>query len=340
MNKIANAGSVYLMPDLHCPVSLAMNLFLIRVDKNRANQKYVYHYLRANESYIKQFASGTAATTITKESVRNLNVTLPPLSVQRKIAAVLSAWDDMIENNLRRIKILEEMTQNIYQEWFVKFCYPNKEQVEMIASKVGTIPDGWEVVNLADIVEFIRGVEPGSSKYMDFPKEGYIPFLRVGDLGDRKSNIFVPYSSVNNKIFNKTDIALSLDGTIGIVRLGLVGAYSTGIRKVAIKNTTKISWTYLYCLLRSDYIQEIIKSNAKGTTIIHAGSATEKMVIGLPPMALLECFESKTAPMLKLVLNLVDKVTKLHQTRDLLLSKLISGEIDVSDLDIKVEEDV
>jgi type I restriction enzyme S subunit len=143
---------------------------------------------------------------------------------------------------------------------------------------------------------------------------------------------------VNNKILNKTDIALSLDGTIGIVRLGLVGAYSAGIRKIVIKNSTKISWTYLYCLLRSDYIQEIIKANAKGTTIIHAGSATKKMIIGLPPIALLECFESNTAPLLKLVLNLADKINILRQTRDLLLPKLISGELDVSNIDIKVVE--
>ena len=91
MNKIANAGSVYYMPDLHRPVSLAMNLFLLRTNKNNTDQRYIYYYLKGTEKYIKQFAIGTATTTITKESVRNLEILLPPLPTQRKIAAILSA---------------------------------------------------------------------------------------------------------------------------------------------------------------------------------------------------------------------------------------------------------
>lgn len=143
MNKIANAGSVYYMPDLHRPVSLAMNLFLIGTDKKYTDQRYIYYYLKGNEKYIKQFAIGTAATTITKESVRNLEILLPPLPSQRKIAGILSAYDDLIENNTRRIEILEEMARSIYREWFVKFRFPGHEQVQMVDSELGLIPEGW-----------------------------------------------------------------------------------------------------------------------------------------------------------------------------------------------------
>ena len=77
------------------------------------------------------------------------NVAIPPLPTQRKIAAILSAYDDLIENNLRRIKILEEMAQNLYREWFVKFRFPGHQHARFIDSPLGRIPEGWEVANLS-----------------------------------------------------------------------------------------------------------------------------------------------------------------------------------------------
>jgi type I restriction enzyme S subunit len=337
MNKIANAGSVYRMPNLHRPVSLAMNLFLLRTNGSELNQHFAFYYLKAHEAYIKTFAVGTAATTITKKAVRDLEVTVPPLSTQRKVVDILSAYDNLIENNTRRIQILETMAQAIYQEWFVHFRFPGHGNVKMVASSIGDIPEGWQVKNVSELADFVRGVEPGSQNYSASPIDDAVPFLRVGDMGDRSSDIYIPLSLANNKFLDKEDIAITLDGTVGIVRIGMEGCYSTGIRKVVIKDN-RLAWSFAYCLLKSEHIQRIIRAHAKGTTIIHAGAAVDKMNFALPPLPLMKAFDNLASFLLKKILNLQATNTNLRRTRDLLLPKLISGDLDVSELDIKTAE--
>ncbi len=116
MNKIASPGSVYRMPSLGRPVSLAMNLFLLRTDETRLDQAYAYYWLKANEAHVKSFACGAATATITKKAVRELEIPLPSLSVQRRVAGVLIAYDDLIENSQRRIRKLEAMARTLYRE--------------------------------------------------------------------------------------------------------------------------------------------------------------------------------------------------------------------------------
>ncbi|MGX5078729.1 restriction endonuclease subunit S [Enterobacter mori] len=121
MNKIANAGSVYLMPDLSRPVSLAMNLFLLRVDNSKANPIYVYIFLKINESYVKQFANGSVTKTITKDAVRNLDIVLPPRAEQDKIARSYQIISNKINNNNKINHTLEQMAQALFKSWFVDF---------------------------------------------------------------------------------------------------------------------------------------------------------------------------------------------------------------------------
>jgi len=99
--------------------------------------------------------------TSTPSILRSVSVVHPPLPTQRKIADILSAYDDLIENNTRRIAILEEMAQQLYQEWFVHFRYPGHENVPLVDSELGPIPEGWEVKRLGDIArEVRRSVDP------------------------------------------------------------------------------------------------------------------------------------------------------------------------------------
>ncbi|WFW81723.1 restriction endonuclease subunit S [Citrobacter braakii] len=131
MNKIANAGSVYLMPDLSRPVSLAMNLFLLRVDNNKANPIYVYIFLKINESYVKQFANGSVTKTITKDAVRNLDIVLPPRTEQDKIARSYQIISNKINNNNKINQTLEQMAQALFKSWFVDF-EPVKAKISVL----------------------------------------------------------------------------------------------------------------------------------------------------------------------------------------------------------------
>jgi len=115
------------------------------VDTDNHDPKYVYYLLRQQAGRVKALASGAATPIVNKSTFSNLRVLVPSLPAQRKTAAVLSAYDELIENNTRRIKILEEMAQAIYREWFVNFRFPGYEKVEMVDSQLGPIPEGWEV---------------------------------------------------------------------------------------------------------------------------------------------------------------------------------------------------
>lgn len=121
MNKIANAGSSYLMPDLQVPVSLAMNLFLLRVDDTKANPIYVYIYLKINEAYVKSFANGSVTKTITKDAVRNLEIELPSRAIQDRIVDQFTCVNDKIILNRQINQTLEQMAQALFKSWFVDF---------------------------------------------------------------------------------------------------------------------------------------------------------------------------------------------------------------------------
>jgi len=114
------------------------------VDTTRHDPFFVYYLLSTYADAVKAIAGGAATPIVNKTSFENIEVIVPPLSTQRKIAAILSVYDDLIENNLRRIKILEEMAQNLYREWFVKFRFPGHEKVKMVDSRLGKIPEGWK----------------------------------------------------------------------------------------------------------------------------------------------------------------------------------------------------
>lgn len=121
MNKIANAGSTYLMPDLGGEVSLAMNLFLLRVDQNLANPTYIYLYLKLNEAYVKSFANGSVTKTITKDAVRNLEIELPNRQLQNAIVERFNNLNDRIRLIQHNNQTLEQMAQALFKSWFVDF---------------------------------------------------------------------------------------------------------------------------------------------------------------------------------------------------------------------------
>lgn len=124
MNKIANAGSIYRMPELNRPVSLAMNLFLIRFSDEKANQIFMYYYLKQNERYIKTFAEGSVTKTIRKDAVRNLDVKIPVLQEQIEILNILNNLDKKITLLRQQNQDLEELAQTLFKRWFVEFEFP------------------------------------------------------------------------------------------------------------------------------------------------------------------------------------------------------------------------
>ncbi|MYE90310.1 hypothetical protein F4X33_15085, partial [Candidatus Poribacteria bacterium] len=166
------------------------NTIVAQPKDNSFDIEYVYYLL--GELNLNRYAGGSAQPLLTQTVLRQVPTLIPPLSTQRKIAAVLRAYDDLIENNTRRIEILEEMAGAIYREWFVEFRFPGHEGVSMVESELGLIPQGWEVKRLSDLVEtqygytesaieedvgpkFVRGKDINKNSYIDWDTVPFCP---------------------------------------------------------------------------------------------------------------------------------------------------------------------
>lgn len=303
----------------------------INVDQNELTYEFLFYLMNTNSvrGQILGSATGSTVRHTSPSRIYNVNVQLPPLPVQHRIAGILSAYDELIENNERRIEILEAMARAIYREWFTYLRFPGHELASQIPSPLGEIPQGWEVRRVADFAEFTKGFEPGSAAYKKQSDVGLVRFLRVGDLSKRNSGLFVDADLAKGRVLQPLDIAITLDGSVGEVKLGLSGAYSSGIRRVDIKDPQRLGWAFAYQLLLSDSIQAVIHAHAKGTTIKHAGTAVAALVYVSPTKDVIENYERIAAPLMRQVLVLQEQVENLRRTRDLLLPRLLSGELDV-----------
>jgi type I restriction enzyme, S subunit len=324
----APVGNVAMIPEGLTPC-LGQRTVLLRPKKDMILPKYLCYYLLSSEmqNLITSLSSGATVDHLNMKDIRSLELgDIPTLSFQQKTSDILSAYDDLIENNLKRIKLLEQAAQNIYKEWFVNMRFPGYENTP-INEDTG-LPEGWEEAFVNDYFEFERGIEVGSKNYLNKKTNSTIPFLRVGSLGDRGDNIYTKISLVKGKILKFNDLCISLDGSIGLVGYGLEGAYSTGLRKVSSKNG-KYSNGFIYVLLKSNEIQDTIRAYARGSTILHASSSINHMKFKKATDSVVNRFNVIIEPIYKQLLTLNKQNQKLKAARDILLPRLMNRTIEV-----------
>lgn len=294
-------------------------------------QDFLYFLLKHYEREFLNNTTGTVFDSISGAELRNFEMTIPKGKLeQRAIAAVLSSLDDKIELLREQNKTLEAAAQAIYKEWFVKFNYP-KASGKMINSELGEIPEEWRIGKLTEILDFMKGIEPGSNNYsVKKLSEDYLPFYRVQDIANYNKipNVFVDQELLKGKIFKKDDTLISLDGTIGRVFIGGSGGYSSGIRKV-IEKEKFISKFLIYCFLKSDKFQGELNSFAGAeTTIKHAGGAI-KHIKFVFEKSVCEQFGKATDSLFQKLISNIFQIQTLARLRDTLLPKLMTGEIRV-----------
>ncbi|MEM4335414.1 MAG: restriction endonuclease subunit S [Candidatus Anstonellales archaeon] len=320
---------------------VTINPSIVILREFKGDSRFLFYFLisKQGKSLIESIKSGSSVPAIYQSQIRKIRYPKPPLPEQRAIAKVLSAFDDKIELNQRMNKTLEAIGQAIFKHWFVDFEFPNEEGKpykssggEMVYSEeLGKeIPKGWKVQNIQDILIFERGIEPGSKYYLTRPSENSVKFIRVGDMSTPgRDQIFIPLDVVKGKFCTEDDILLSLDATLGVVRVGIKGAFSSGIRKVYSKEKEIIPKSYIYWLLKSNYIQNTIYTFANGTTILHAGKSLDYMDLAIPDKNIFSKFSEIAEPLFKKIINNLIEIQYLEQIRDSLLPKLMSGKIRV-----------
>lgn len=339
MNKIANAGSVYHMPNLKSPVSLGMNLFLIRTN-DQVDQTFLFYYMRAKEDYIKTFSAGSVTKTITKEAVRNLDITIPEsLQEQKAIAEVLSSLDDKIELNLQMNKTLEEMAMALYKHWFVDFG-PFQDG-EFIDSELGKIPKGWEVKKLGDLIDLNPKLKLTKGSIASFVEMKVLPINAMS-----VSNIQVKEFKGGSKFQNKDILFARItpcleNGKCAFVDFLKDQEVAFGSTEFLILRADKTTSSYwVYCLARYDDFRRFAISTMVGTSGRQRvqNEPFLKLKLASPKSSVYQNFNKIVEPWFQRIrINTLENQT-LTKTRDTLLSKLISGEVRVKEVEKEVGE--
>lgn len=284
--------------------------------------------------YIKPIVTGVNVPHISAQQIKDFKFFLPPYPIQCRIASILAAYDDLIENNTRRIQILEEIAQQIYEEWFVRFRFPGHENVNMIESELGLIPDRWETKSVIQMIEF----DPRTI----VPKEGMKPFVPMSSLAENSmliTNIECRVGNSGSKFKNGDTLLARITPCLENGKTGFVdflpddNAVAFGSTEYIVLRSKTVTPEFVYLTARSPrFRQHAIKSmsGATGRQRVQVDCFSE-FQLPQPEKSALDKFSEVISAIFKNIAYLSKKNSNLHRTRDLLLPKLILGEIDVSD---------
>src|SRR6266487_2480099 len=319
-------------------IFLGQRLVQYRANSKYLDNKFLLYAFQENDlqSQIKALGSGATVEHMRVPDAEKLTLRLPPLTMQHTIADILSAYDDLIENNTRRIAVLEEMAQMLYEEWFVKFRFPGYEQVRMVEAELGKMLEGWEVAAIGDIIQVLGGGTP-STKIPEYWNDGDIIWFSPTDLTS-SATMFISDSAKkitslglkesSARLFPAYSVMMTSRATIGVVAINTKAACTNQGFIICIPNERLSAYQIYHWLMGN---RQKINSLASGATFKEINRATFKQLqIAIPPENIGKLFDEFVHPIYKHVENLIQRNANLRRTRDILLPKLISGEIDVS----------
>ncbi len=292
-------------------------------------------YYQLKDFDINKLDSGSAIPSTSRDAFYDIPVALPPLAVQQRIASILSAYDELIENSQRRIKILESMARALYREWFVHFHFPGHEIVPRVASALGEIPQGWEVTTLGELYNTGSGGTPSRGR-PEYFENGTIDWVKSQELldgfvlstGERITEWALKESSA--KLFPANAVLIALYGaTIGKLAI---------LSRPAATNQACCAVLPKYSAFGREFAFLTLLMNRERIIGLRLGAAQQNISQVLlrnlecvkPPDELVRRFSDQSAPFFDQILALQRKIQNLRRTRDLLLPRLLSGQIDVS----------
>lgn len=292
------------------------------LDESKCYPKFIYYQLRSEHigRWLEKVSIGATMPSLNTGLLSGIEMVLLPIEIQKQIAGILSAYDDLIENNQKQIKLLEEAAQRLYKEWFVDLHIPGHENTKIVDG----VPEGWNEKTLSQVANVIMGQSP-KSEFYNSEKKG-LPFhQRVGSYGVR----FVMddiYSTSYTRIAEPNSILFSVRAPVG--RLNITKNKVVIGRGLAAINQTDGCQSYLYYLLKNKFF----KDNIVGNGSIFASVSKDELLnqkFLIPERNLMMQFEKIVSQMDKQIENLDSKNKKLIEARDRLLPELMSGEVEV-----------
>lgn len=333
VSLVGNPGHVAVVPKALAGANLARQAGLVALRKE-TDTDFIKYFLMSPQGRAALFAqmTGSVQIVINLHNLRTVRVPLPPLPIQRRIAGILSAYDELIENSQRRIRILETMARALYREWFIHFRYPGHESVPRVPSPLGEIPEGWEVKAFTEVADVLSGGTPKTdvAEYWN----GDIPFFTPRDAPDcfyvqdtDKHVTELGLSKCASQLYPPDTVFITARGTVGKVALSSVPmAMNQSCYALRGKGDISQRSLFLLTLQQVDYL----KTNTGGATFDTIVVDTfRRMQIVMPPRSTIAEFAGQVNAMFQEVDTLQRQIQTLRRTRDLLLPRLLSGQISV-----------
>ena len=297
------------------------------INETLCDPYYLYRYLRSLD--LSGYDTGASIPSMTQKSYNGIKIVLPSLLIQRRIASILSAYDNLIENNNRRIRLLEQMAENLYKEWFVRFRFPGYEKAEF----ENGLPKGWIVERLNNYGR----VETGKTPSMEKPDYygGNILFIKTPDMHgsmyvrqteeclSEKGNLSQP-----KKLLPVGSVMVSCIGSAGVVAINAKPAHTNQqINSIILSDKANLEWLYFACKSLKPTIELF---GATGATMTNLSKGKfERLKVIEPSYDLRLAFHNEASPIFEAILKLDEQTSLLSRQRDLFLPRLMSGKLEV-----------
>lgn len=292
------------------------------------SSRYLYYWIKSNTGHqtLNNLTIGSSQKALTIENLKNAKIPLPDLPTQRRIASILSAYDDLIENNRRQIKLLEEAAQRLYREWFVELRFPGHEGVKVVDG----VPEGWMKGTLNTIAEFT------GKKANKAERERYKCYLPI-DCLPKKSLAYINHDNISNAESSLLSFA-KYDIIFGAMRPyfhKVVIAQEEGLTRstcFVINSRSKEYWSYVCMLLFSEEAIDYATHVSVGTTMPYVRwKDFERMPVLIPSQKVAAHFHEMLLPIIQKISCIAKHIALLSEARDRLLPKLMSGEMEASE---------
>ena len=311
---------------------LGRRVALVRPDPNQVDSRYLLYYFLSyqwRQVVEGSIISGATVDRIPLEKFPSFPIGLPSLPVQREVASILSTYDELIENNRRRMALLEEAARQLYHEWFVRLRFPGHEHTRIVDG----VPDGWEEVSASEILDINpkEKIEKGSAAT-------YVPMSSIsesgmtvdgGDFEHRTKYTSIKFRN-GDTLFARITPSLE-NGKTGYVDFLGENEIACGSTEIIVLRGSLVSPFFTYCLARTyNFRENAIKSmiGSSGRQRVQ-NSCFDKLRLPLPPVVLLDVFDRTAGPCFKQIKNLAAQNHRLRTARDLILPRLMNGEIAV-----------
>ena len=319
------------------PFAFQRHIAILRPNNEIADSRFLYYVMLTRDFFMQAdtVAIGAAQRTISLTALRNMEVKLPSMETQYRIANILSRYDSLIENYQKQIKLLEEAAQRLYKEWFVDLRFPGHENTNIIDG----VPDGWEKKTIDDVTcKVTTGLNPRKNFVLGKGSNYYVTIKNMADntlfLDDRCDRVDnEALEKINKRSDLKIgDILFSGIGTIGRVALVDIPTNNWNVSEsvFTLRANDIVTKEFLYLMLLSPDMQNYCQSNAHGAAQKGIRMADLKAYsFNLPPFGVIQKFTNLVTPTIKKVSSIRNQIRLLTEARDRLLPKLMSGEIAV-----------